>query len=446
MASVRARLGVGLVLSLVGLLGLQWLVVSTAIWSLAENYATSRLAQDTARVLALLTFTREGRPEVPAARFTPMYQQPFSGYYYEIRTATGAVLRSRSLWDAELAAPLLAPGQARRLRGRGPKEQRLLVLATGFHKQGHTVTIAVAEDLAPLEADLGHFEHRYLLVSFGILLILIAVQQGMVRLGFRPLQRVRQEMARLERGEISQLDEAVPTEVRPLVQEMNRLLAVMEQRLQRSRNALGNLAHALKTPLTLVMQLAGRDEFTAIPQVREQLLAQTETLHHRLEHELRRARLAGAALPGRRLLLAEELPALVDVVRRVYQDKRLAVECRIPPQAAFAGDREDVLELLGNLLDNACKWARQRVMVTVQEQPGLAVRIEDDGLGCPPEVLKELAERGVRIDESTTGHGLGLAIVRDIVEQYGGEMGFGRSCELGGFQVWVTLPPRFPHR
>jgi signal transduction histidine kinase len=446
MASVRARLGVGLVLSLVGLLGLQWLVVSTAIRSLAENYVASRLAQDTARVLARLTFTSEGRPVLQALRADSVYQQPFSGYYYEVLTATGETLRSRSLWDADLASPLLAPGQARRLHGRGPKEQRLLVLASGFHKQGHTVTIAVAEDLAPLEEEIGHFEHRYLLVSCVILLVLILVQQGMVRLGFRPLQRVRQEMARLERGEISQLDEAVPTEIRPLVQEMNRLLAVMEQRLERSRHALGNLAHALKTPLTLVMQLAGRDDLTAVPQVREQLLEQTEILHHRLEHELRRARLAGAAIPGRRLVLAEELPALVDVVSRVYQDKCLAIACRVPPQAAFAGDREDVLELLGNLLDNACKWARHRVLVAVQDHPGLAVRIEDDGQGCPPEVLKQLAERGVRIDESTTGHGLGLAIVRDIVEQYGGTMEFGRSRQLGGFQVCVTLPPRSSHR
>jgi signal transduction histidine kinase len=445
MASVRARLGVGLVLSLVGLLGLQWLVVNTAIRSLAENYVASRLAHDTARVLAILTFTSDGRPVLPASHFTPGYHQPFSGYYYEIVTAKGHALRSRSLWDADLAPPLLAPGQARRIHDRGPKEQRLLMLASGFQKQGHFVTIAVAEDLAPLEEELGQFERRYLLVSSIILLILIAAQQWIVRLGFQPLQQVRQEMARLERGEISQLDEAVPTEVRPLVQEMNRLLAVMEQRLQRSRNALGNLAHALKTPLTLVMQLASQDELTAVPQVRAQLLKQTEILRRRLEHELRRARLAGAAMPGRRLVLAEELPALVDVVRRVHQDKRLAVECRIPPQAVFVGDREDILELLGNLLDNACKWARYHVLVTVQDQPGLAVRIEDDGQGCPLEVRKQLAERGVRIDESTTGHGLGLAIVRDIVEQYGGDMGFGRSHQLGGFQVCVTLPPRFPH-
>jgi signal transduction histidine kinase len=139
-------------------------------------------------------------------------------------------------------------------------------------------------------------------------------------------------------------------------------------------------------------------------------------------------------------VLAEEIPALVEVLDRIHQGKGLEIRCRIPPQAVFVGDREDLLELLGNILDNACKWAHQRVLVTVQAQPGLAVVIEDDGPGCPPEVLKQLAGRGVRIDESTAGYGLGLAIVKDIVKQYSGDIRFGRSSQLGGFQVEVSLP------
>jgi signal transduction histidine kinase len=250
---------------------------------------------------------------------------------------------------------------------------------------------------------------------------------------------VRQDITRLEQGEISQLQEAVPTEVRPLVQEMNRLLKVLEQRLLRSRHALGNLAHALKTPLTLVMQLADREEFRTVPQVRQQLIEHTTVLHHRLERELRRARLAGAAPPNQRLRLADELPALVDVLHRIYQDKALEITYCIVPQAAVVGDREDLLELLGNLLDNACKWAHHRVQVTIQGQPGLRVVVEDDGPGCPSTVLRQLAERGVRIDESTPGYGLGLAIVKDIVEQYSGDISFKHSRQLGGFEVCVTL-------
>lgn len=445
MSSLRARLGAGLVISLIGLFALQWLMVSAALRSLTEDYMASRLAHDTTRLLALLAFDSNGQPVLDTSRFAPLYHQPFSGYYFHIQTASGHTLRSRSLWDADLVAPWVPPGKTAQAHQAGPKGP-LLVLASGFQKQGHAVTIAVAEDLAPLEEELGQFQQQYMLVSLGILGLLIAVQQLIVRWGFLPLQRVRQDIARLERGEIHQLGEAVPTEVRPLVQEMNWLLGILEHRLVRSRQALGNLAHALKTPLTLVMQLANREELRTIPQVGEQLLEHTTALRHRLERELRRARLAGAVPPGRRLALAEELPALVDVLHRIYQDKHLALRCHIPPQAVFVGDREDLLELMGNLLDNACKWACHEVRVTVQAQPGLAVVIEDDGPGCPPEVLKQLAERGVRIDESTAGYGLGLAIVKDIVGQYGGDIRFGCSSQLGGFQVCITLPTRSAHR
>jgi signal transduction histidine kinase len=427
------------VISLIGLFSLQWLIVNTAIRSLTEDYVASRLAYDTASVLALLSFTGDGRPVLEASRFDPSYHRPFSGHYYEIHTASGHTLRSRSLWDADLTVRWMPVGKTARVHSAGPKGQRLLGLANGFRKQGHDVTIVVAEDLAPLAAELGHFQQQYMLASLGILGLLITVQQLIVRLGFLPLQRVRQDITRLEQGEINQLEEAVPTEVRPLVQEMNRLLEVLEQRLVRSRHALGNLAHALKTPLTLVMQLANQEEFRTAPHVRQQLIEHTTVLHHRLERELRRARLAGAAPPGQRLQLAEELPALLDVLHRVYQDKALQITHRIPPHAAIVGDREDLLELLGNLLDNACKWAHQQVQVTIQGQPGLCVIVEDDGPGCPSAVLRQLAERGVRIDESTPGYGLGLAIVKDIVEQYSGDISFGRSRQLGGFQVCVTL-------
>jgi signal transduction histidine kinase len=226
---------------------------------------------------------------------------------------------------------------------------------------------------------------------------------------------------------------------------MNRLLRVMDQRLRRSRNALGNLAHALKTPLTLVMQVAERDDMRAAPEARAQLITYTQVLRHHLERELRRARLAGAASMSQRLSLAEAIPQLVQVLQTIYQEKHLAIQCDIPPQVDFIGDREDCLELCGNLLDNACKWAQQRIRLTVQASTHLVLTIEDDGPGCSSQKLAQLAHRGVRIDESSSGHGLGLAIARDIIEQYGGRLDFGRSKQLGGFQVQVALPRGCTH-
>lgn len=440
MRSLQARLAFGLMVSLIVLFALEWLIVRSSIQALTDDYVASRLEQATTSLLALLTFDKDGQPVMATSRLDPLYRRPFSGHYFYIRASGGHVMRSRSLWDDDPEVPALSTGATARLHTTGPKGQQLLVLASSFQKQGHAVTVAVAEDLAPLGQELWKFEARYVFVSIIILMLLITVQTLIVRFGLLPLSRVRRDIARLEEGEIDQLGEAVPAEVRPLVREMNRLLRTLEQRLKRSRNALGNLAHALKTPFTLLMQLAESKDMQVVPQLREQLIEHTTVLRQRLERELRRARLAGAATSRQRLRLGEEIPHLLSVLQNIYQEKRLDIETRMPSQAVFVGDREDLLELLGNLLDNACQWARQKVILTLQEQSDLTMVIEDDGPGCPPEVLKQLAQRGVRVDENIPGHGLGLAIVKDIVEQYGGDIHFGPSPQLGGFQVCVTLP------
>src|SRR5262245_38032233 len=192
MASLRVQLGAGLMLSLIGLFCLQWLVVSAAIRSLTEDYVASRLRYDLTSLLAIVTFTSDGQPELDASRGDPLYSRPFSGHYYALQTANGCTLRSRSLWDEELTVPRVLPGKTVRQHNTGPKGQRLLVLASGFQKQGQAVTIAVAEDLAPLQQELGHFQLRYVVASLGILVLLMAVQQLIVRWGLLPLHRVRQ--------------------------------------------------------------------------------------------------------------------------------------------------------------------------------------------------------------------------------------------------------------
>jgi signal transduction histidine kinase len=440
MRSLQARLGVSLIVSLVVLFTLEWRVISPAFQSLTDDYVASRLRRNMTNLVATVNFENNGKPEIDTARLDPSFKRPLSGHYFQLRTASNHLIRSRSLWDETFIFPMLAVGETVRRHSAGPKGQYLLVLTSGFQKQGYAFTVAVAEDLAPLGVALWQFEKRYVVVSLVILVLLIAVQSLIVRFSLLPLQRVRRDLTRLERGEIIQLREAVPTEIGPLVREMNRLLRIMEQRLGRSRNALGNLAHALKTPLTLVMQVAEREDMRSIPSARAQLVEHTTVLRRRLEHELRRARLAGAAPASQRLELAKEVPQLVSVLQSIYNDKALDIACYLQPGAIFTGDREDCLELVGNLLDNACQWARHQIIVTAQETSQLILTIEDDGPGCPPDVLSQLATRGVRLDESCVGHGLGLAIVKDIVEQYGGDMHFAHSSQLGGLQVQITLP------
>jgi signal transduction histidine kinase len=293
-----------------------------------------------------------------------------------------------------------------------------------------------------MEGDIRAFQWRYALVSLIALLSLLLIQYLVVRAGLWPLEQVRRQLLRLERGEIQELAGAMPAEIAPLITQINRLLQTMGQRLQRSRHALGNLAHALKTPLTLLSQLAGRPELQDCPEVREGLRAQVQTLGSISERELKRARMAGGGAPGQRVALAPEVESLVHTLNSIYHSKVLRIESRVSADAVFHGDREDFMELLGNLLDNACKWAQSHVRATIETGAALTVRVEDDGPGCAPENLEQLTKRGVRADESTAGHGLGLAIVQDIVDQYQGRARFGRSAELGGFMVEILLPER----
>lgn len=440
MHSLQTRLSTGLIVSLVVLFTLQWLIVSRAIRSLTEGYIESRLRHDSEGLLAAINPPEEDAPlTLGQEHIALIYNRPFSGHYYIIRTGD-LLLHSRSLWDYDLLVPDVSVGETRRLYSTGPAGQRLLLLVNGFKKQDRPVVIAVAEDLSEIETDIRHFQWIYGAVSLAILVILIIIQRVIIGVGLAPLKEVRHDIRSLEKGEIGHLREEVPGEIRPLIKEINHLLEMMTERLQRSRKALGNLAHALKAPLTLLTQLSDREEIRSYPEIRQRLIEYTGALRNLLERELRRARLAGTPRPGQQIVLETEIRYLIDALTKIYKDKALEIRYSIPPGGIFSGDREDMLELLGNLLDNACKWAQKKVALKVEKDAGISFCIEDDGPGCPDEELTRLSQRGVRIDESAAGHGLGLAIVRDIVEQYSGEVIFGRSANLGGFKVSVRLP------
>jgi signal transduction histidine kinase len=437
MHSLQSRLGIGLLLSLLAVFSVQWLLVSRGVRLLAEHYISTRLEHDAEDLLRGVVL----QPAVGLreAAIDPIFHQPFSGHYYRIAIGE-QVFRSRSLWDQELAVPAVSNGVAKTQMLPGPQGQTLLVWAMGFSKQGRNIGIAVAEDFTPVEADLRRFELGYAAASALALALLIALQVFTVRRGLRPLNRTRAQLGQLDRGEVSTLDENVPREVQPLVQELNRLLESLRQRLQRSRNALGNLTHAMKIPLALLRQVAEREELRAQPEIRAQLVKQTDILHQLTERELKRARLAGHATPGQRLRLEPEVRALVDSLEAIYRHKQLAIHYQLPAGYSTGMDREDLLEMLGNLMDNACKWAQREVSLQIDSQEGLQISVADDGPGCAPEELARLTGRGVRIDEDTAGHGLGLAIVQDIVNGYGGDIRFARSAELGGLQVQVRIP------
>lgn len=300
----------------------------------------------------------------------------------------------------------------------------------------------MAEDMSPLLLHLNEFKQRYAVLSLIVMLLVILFQAAIAKRSLRPLGLVIDDMKRLEIGEATELREDVPNEIRPLVKEFNNLSQIMRERLERSRTALGNLAHALKTPLSVLVRLKDKEVLKQQPQLHQQIYDQTNQIRQIIDRQLKRARLAGASAPGLCFEPEKEFQGLVEILNQIYQERGLNIQLDIPQDKLFSGDREDMLELFGNLLENACKWARQHVLLTVYDAPGLVVSVEDDGPGCPPEVREQLDQRGRRIDESTVGHGLGLAIVRDVVEYYQGSLVFGQSEKLGGFRVDVVLPGR----
>lgn len=439
MISLQRRLQLGLGLSILVFIVLFLGLTGYAVRQLGESYVLSRLEHDAESLLGNLQLGHNGAVRLRGHRLTTVYQQPQSGHYFIIDTGNGVYIRSRSLWDFELDSHEVVPGERRVEYRPGPGQQHLLILAVGYRKLDNNLTLTVAEDIAPLANEI----HRYqwwlggtVLVLLGLLLVL---QNTLVRRMFLHLDRVRRDIRRIAEGQATQLDEEVPSEVMPLVQEVNRLLGLLSQRIERSRHALGNLAHALKTPLNMLGQELDELDGQTPPQSVQRLRSQCAQIHALTERELRRSRLAGQISPGQHFDADKELPALVQVLQRMYAGRHLQITLNGLPSHPLPIDREDMLELLGNLLDNACKWAGSCVQVTFSENTRLHITVEDDGPGVATKQIDALTTRGARIDEGVAGHGLGLAIVHDAVRLYHGELLFTRS-PLGGLQVDVVLP------
>lgn len=425
----------GLTTAAVGLFGYR------GLQSLTDAFVLSRLQHDAEVVLGAFRIKGDGRLGIGQRRLTPVYNEPDSGHYFKLQLDDGTAFSSQSLGNQGLEPPPLVPGEETHWRQPGPGGQSLLVYAVGREAMGHRLTLAVAEDIGPLEAQLERFRILFLLAALGALVLLLIAQHWVVHRAFRRLQPVIKDIGRLEKGEIVRLSEDVPAEVQPLVSRFNRLLAVLSQHLERSRNAAGNLAHALKGPLNLLFQHLDGPDLADRPQLRDGMQAQARRIQTLIERELKRARFAGSGGPGRTFRPAEELPALRELLQHLYRDRDLVIDCRTSVEGALNLDREDLLELLGNLLDNACKWAESRVECVLEVRDSrFEIRVEDDGPGCTDAELERISERGVRLDEGVEGHGLGLSIAKDIVKLYGGTLVFDRSSTLGGFRVRATLP------
>ncbi|MQG96512.1 sensor histidine kinase [Pseudomonas sp. MN1F] len=435
MKSIQARLSLGLVAVLV-VVGV--VLAQLTLWLFEaglQRYLENGLRKESENLLVALVRGPNGL-QLDERRISAAYQRPFSGYYFRIDFDQGT-WRSRSLWDLDMPKPA-APGLSDS-HELGPEGQQLLALRADYRRLGQDISISVAQDYSPVRDGFRRLQQIGLGMGLVALLIVLVLQRITVTRSLRPLERARQQIAQLQQGQRSQLDAEVPSELAPLVDQINHLLSHTEDSLRRSRNALGNLGHALKTPLAVLLSLASSERLQGLPEVQAQLREQLEQIQQRLARELNRARLAGDALPGAQFDCDAELPGLLATLGMIHGDS-LLLEHDVPPGLLLPWDREDVLELLGNLLDNACKWADSEVRLGIAPTAeGYRLWVDDDGPGIPENRRLQVLERGSRLDEQVDGHGLGLGIVRDIVEAWGGRLALLESA-LGGLRVSIELP------
>ncbi|MFP3875028.1 MAG: sensor histidine kinase, partial [Thiohalophilus sp.] len=430
--SLRANLNLGLLLTVAILAIALWFLIGIAVKKIISDYIETRLEHDAETVLVAARIDREDRVSLDQQKIQNIYHRPFSGHYFVIQNGEQTIA-SRSLWDETLSVPdSPATGDITLSHQPGPRQQLLLVRQQRYEKQGRQLLIITAEDVSTIRAQIARFQWQFGLLVLAVLVILLLSQTTIIHLAMRPVRQAQQAIKKLEAGEASELPENVPAEVLPLVREINRLLRQQQQRLLRSRHAMGDVAHAIKTPLALLHQWY--ESLDAEQQQRHApVLHQIQKIRQRVDDELKRARLAGDRRSHRRFDLNDDLPALLDTLKQLYQDKALDVDVHSTIGPRLPLEQEDGTELLGNLLDNAWKWGHSRIRLEFAEQDNnLRISVEDDGPGIDPQHAATLLQRGQRQDESISGHGIGLSIVKQIVESYHGTLQLDRSDQLGG--------------
>lgn len=431
------------------LLPLLWLA-DYGVRQLTTHTVLSRLQHDADGLIAALTQDAQGHWQVDDSRLGTLYQRVYSGHYFAIRDQQGADLRSRSLWDKEPPAIQLASGVVRHWQQPGIQGDQLdeqwLSRAQGIRVQNHDFTLWVAEDIAPLHNELSQYRLAALALVICAMLLLMLIQRRQLSRAFTRLEPLQQQLRELRFGERDGLNAAAghyPQEVQPLTEEIDRLLSLLQQRVSRSRNALGNLAHEMKRPLQQLQLLAEQLDPQHQHEQRDTLLQ----LQRLVERELKRARIVGMSSPGRQTKLSEDLPPLLQVLQQLYPQVRL--QAHYPQSGVLPQDRDDMLELLGNLLDNACKYASGQIDLHISSHENdWQIMVSDQGPGIDQRERERLLQRGTRLDEdriqnnaqnNVQGSGLGLAIVSDIVASYSGSLQL-QANQPQGLCVIVTLP------
>jgi signal transduction histidine kinase len=452
--SLQARLiAAAAVWTLLGLIVGGFLLSEIFRTSVQSNF-DSQLRFDLNGMIAAAEPDASGKVSLGGRFADPRFEHVYDGWYWQIvpEGPHGAdlahTLISRSLFDRAIK-----PTDQRRAadgifwgHGAGPEDKPLRfvsqriefpVTATRDPSDTRAYDFVVAAETADLDAEVHRFNGT-LIWSFAVLgLGMIGAIFFQVRVGLLPLRRVSEALARIRDGKARRLDGRFPAEIAPLAGELNSLIEHSAEVVGRARTHVSNLAHFLKTPLTVLSSEAAANPGPFADAVMRQVM----TMRRQVDHYLARARAAGAVdVLGNRTPVKPVLDDLARVLKRIHAERDIAIDVACPPGLGFRGERQDLEEMAGNLIDNACKWAHSRVTVAAaRDGARFTLVVGDDGEGLDEDERQHVGERGERLDESVPGSGLGLAIVRDIAKLYGGSFELGES-PLGGLETKVTLP------
>ena len=445
MRLLKRRLSLHTRLLLVGFVaGLAALIVAAgAIGHVLEDFVRQGVDQKISTQIKALAAAvgPDGRLDETRLLLLPDFAEPHTAWAYRVRGPAGTWQGGRGI--VERPPPPFRTHRARipgekhaLLIGRTQRFGRLYVQQAWVETEAGRVQIVAGAPRYIVDAPLDE-AMAALLWSLGLLTLGLAVSTFIqLRYGLGPVRAIRTEIARVRAGERDRLSTDQPRELRPLAEEVNALVAQNEAGLAHARRHVSNLAHGLKTPLATLTLKLRRDGAPA------ETIALAESLDQRIAHHLRRARSAAAGAGERaRTAVASVVEDLLPVMERIHAERGVAIETDVADDLIAAAERQDLDEMIGNLLDNGCRHAVSKVCVSAEpEEKSVIVRVEDDGPGLGEDDMKRALMAGERLDEAGTGYGFGLAIVEELAELYGGGLELGRSADLGGLSVILRIP------
>ncbi len=428
--------------------------LSTLYRRAAESNFDERLGVYLHALIADIATPGESSASAPGQLGEPHFEIPLSGWYWQITrlgTQKPEIRNSRSLFAAQL--PRLSDtgvtagiGGARKGYATGPDNKALRIVERIIDTEDQGLyLIQVAATTDELEAEISGFEERLVLTFAVLALALILSSAVQLRYGLKPLRQFQGELAAIRRGEVQQIEGAFPPDISPLADELNLLIAANREVVEQARTQVGNLAHALKTPLSVIGNEASADPSSPLA---AKVAEQAAIMRDQLSFYLNRARAAvRAQTVGSATDVNAAIEALVRTFHKIYVERAIGFACEVPESIRFQGERQDFDEMAGNLIDNAGKWAQCAVSIAVAREPQrnqserrfFFVTIDDDGPGLSPGLRQAALARGKRLDETKPGSGLGLSIVADLSSLYGGQLSLETSPQ-GGLRAVLKLP------